>query len=136
MKKLLVVSFVLMTQILAVQPVWAYLLPISGYPTGGSLFINTDTIVRNPPKVTLTYVVSFDQAQRYGSTTYLSKATEVSLDCNAMTILAIADTYYSETNQHGRVLGRFPLGGQESTFPEPDSWVANLVKTGCLPRRY
>ena len=136
MKKLIAIASILLVQILAVQSAWAYLLPISGYSAGANLFINTDTIVRNPPIVTLTYVVSFDEAQSYGSTTYLSKATEVRLDCSAMTIFAIAETYYSKPNLHGRKLGRFPLSGQESTYPEPDSWVSNLVKTGCMPRRY
>ena len=136
MKNLLAFGSSLLAQLFLSQTVWAYLLPVSGYTNDGSLYIDTNTIVRTPPTVTLTYVESFDQVKRYGSISYLSKATNIRLDCNAKRLFALSESYYSEPNLQGNILGNFPLNDQFGSSPSGDNWPANLLKLGCLPRRY
>jgi len=71
-----------------------------------------------------------------GSTTYLSKATSVKIDCTSKLIFALATTYYSEQNLQGKMLGKYPLNDTSGNLPVGGSWGANLVNLGCLPRRY
>ena len=136
MKKFLAIALLMTLQVGQIQSAWAYLLPVSGYPDGASLYIDTDTIVRAPPTVNLSYVVSFDQPQSYGSATYLSKATAVKIDCTSKLIFAVTATYYSEANLQGKMLGKYPLNDISGNLPAEGSWDANLVRLGCLPRRY
>ncbi len=136
MKKLLAFGVSLLAQLLLVQSAWAYLLPVSGYTDEGNLYIDTNTIIRTPPTVTFTYVESFNQCKSYGAISYLSKATNIRLDCNAKRLFALSESYYSGPNLHGKLLGNFQLNDQFGSSPSGDNWPANLLKIGCMPRRY
>ena len=136
MKRFWAIALLMIFQLGQIQSAWAYLLPVSGYPDGASLYIDTDTIVRTPPTVNLSYVISFEKPQSYGSATYLSKATAVKIDCTSKLIFALTTTYYSEANLQGKILGKYPLNDTSGNLPVEGSWGGNLVQLGCLPRRY
>jgi hypothetical protein len=136
MKKFPAFSFLLVVLLVQTQLSWAYLLPVAGYQDGAHLYIDTDTIVRNPPLVNLSYVVSFDQPQSYGAIDYSSSATAIKIDCNNKMIFAISVVYYSDINLQGEMLGRYLLNDSSGNLPVDGSWDRNLANIACLPRRY
>ena len=136
MQRLLKILFILITQVASIGLSWAYLLPVTGYGDEGSLYLETDSIVRNGPTVTLTFVESFNQPRQFGSSSYLSKATDIRLDCANGRLFARAERFYSEANLQGNMLGAFPLYDQFGSTPVEGSWDANLLNLGCAPRSY
>ena len=131
MQRIFVILFFLMTQVVFAQTAWAYLMPVAGYGAEGSLYLETDSIVRNGPSVTLTFIESLNQPRRYGYSSYLSKATDIRLDCSTRRLFALAERFYSETNLQGVMLGGFPLNDPFGSSPVDGSWDANLLKLGC-----
>jgi hypothetical protein len=136
MQRLFKAPFILITQLAFIQLSWAYLQPVAGYGDEGSLYLETDSIVRNGPTVTLTFVENFNQARDYGSSYYLSKATDIRLDCANSRLFALAERFYSEANLQGSMLEAFPLYDQFGSTPVGGSWDANLLNLGCASRRY
>ena len=134
MKKLFAAFCILNIQLLCVQPACAYLLPVPAYSADGSLYLETDSIIRNGSSVGLTFVESFNQPRSYGSLSYLSKASDILLDCSAGRIFAVAERFYSDSNLQGSILGSFPLYDQFGSTPVVDSWSANLLNLGCATR--
>ena len=131
MQRLFAILFFLITQVVFAQTAWAYLMPVAGYGAEGSLYLETDSIVRNGPSVTLTFIESLNQPRRYGSSSYLSKATDIRLDCSTRRLFALAERFYSEANLQGVMLGGFPLNDPFGSSPVDGSWDANLLKLGC-----
>lgn len=136
MQRIFKILFILVAHLAFTTQSWAYLLPVAGYGDEGSLYLETDSIVRNGRTVTLTFVESFNQARDYGSSSYLSKATDIRLDCSNGRLFALAEHFYSEANLQGNMLGAFPLYDQFGSTPVEGSWDANLLNLGCAPRRY
>lgn len=136
MKSLFAAIVVVISQLLSAQLAYAYLLPVSGYEDEGRLYIDTDSIQRGGRYVTLSYVESFNQPKSYGSLSYLSKATNIRLDCAGKRVFALGESFYSEPNLSGRMLGQFALNDQTGSVVEDGSWVAEILRLGCSPRRY
>jgi hypothetical protein len=134
MKKIFAVSCILGIQLLCMQPACAYLLPVPAYSAEGSLYLETDSIVRKGSSVALTFIESFNQPKSYGSLSYLSKATDIILDCSAGRIFAVAERFYSDPNLQGSILGNFALYDQFGSTPVADSWNAYLLNMGCATR--
>ena len=134
MKNRLVLTLLLIAQLANVQMASAYLRPVDGYVGDGSLFLETDSIVRKGSSVSLVYVENFDQPQAYGSRTYSSKATTIRLDCLNRRIFAVAESFYSDASLQGTLLGRYPLQDEFGSTPEEGSWNYNLLNLGCAPK--
>ncbi|OWF65513.1 hypothetical protein B6A14_06875 [Polynucleobacter hirudinilacicola] len=131
MNKILAGLLILIYQVLGIQNAHAYLQAVPGYVGDGSLYLETYSIVRNGSSASLMYVENFNQPQAYGSKTYLSKATEVRLDCSGKRIFALAEAFYSQADLQGSLLGRFPLRDEFGSTPAPGSWNDNLLNLGC-----
>ena len=109
----------------------AYPLPISRFESDGSLYVESASIVRDKSFTRLTYVENFAQAQFYGSSTYLSKATQVRIDCKNRLVYSVSDAFYSEADLAGILLGKYPKYDQDGQYAEHGSWVSEVVRVGC-----
>lgn len=131
MNKILAGLFILIYQLVGIQTAHAFLQSVPGYVGDGSLFVETDSIIRNGNSATLIFVESFNQPQAYGSKTYLSKATEIRVDCTDKRVFALGEGFYSQPGMQGVLLGRFPLRDEFGSTPAEGSWNFNLIKLGC-----
>ncbi len=131
MKKTLVGLCILIYQLVGIQTAYAFLQPVPGYVGDGSLYVETDSILRNGNSATLIFVENFNQTQAYGSKTYLSKATEIRVDCTDKRVFALGEGFYSQASMQGVLLGRFPLRDEFGSTPAEGSWNFNLIKIGC-----
>ena len=131
MNKILAGLLILFLQVVGMQSTYAFLQQVPDYVGDGSLFVEADSIVRNGNSVTLVYVENFDQPQAYGALTYRSKATQIRISCTDKRVFALKESFYSQKNMHGDLLGRFPLNDAFGSTPENDSWDFNLVNIGC-----
>jgi hypothetical protein len=112
----------------------AYLLPVSRYESDGSLFVESTSVEKRGDDVSLTYVENFNQAQAYGEISYQSKATNVRIDCLGRRVFALSESFYSDPDRSGKLLGAFPLSDQFGSYAEHGSWVSELVNIGCQLR--
>ena len=110
---------------------FAYPLPISRFQADGSLYVESSSIVRANNSVRLTYVENFEQAQAYGSGTYMSKATQIRIDCAARLVYEISESFYTGADLGGVFLGRYPKNDVDGQYAEHGSWVSEVVKVGC-----
>ena len=122
---------VLAFQVAGMQCAHAYLQSVPDYVGDGSLFVETESIVRTGNFATLTYVENFAQEQAYGSNTYWSKATDIRINCVSKRVFALGEGFYSRPSMRGMLLGKFPLQDEFGTAPEAGSWNFNLIKIGC-----
>lgn len=113
------------------QSILAYPLPVSRYESDGSLFVESTSIVKKGNEVLLTYVENFNQAQAYGELSYQSKVTNVRIDCLGRTVFALSESFYSDPDRSGKLLGAFSLSDQFGSYAEHGSWVSELVNIGC-----
>lgn len=131
MKKILVTLAMLAVQVSSMQSAYAFLQSVPGYVGDGALFVETDSIVKNGPIVNLIYVENFNQPQAYSSQSYLSKATDVRIDCTDKRIYARAEAFFSDINLQGDFLGKYYLRDEFGQTPAAGSWNFNLIKIGC-----
>ena len=131
MNKILAGLLILVFQVVGMQSANAYLQQVPDYVGDGSLFVETDSIVRNRNSVTLVYVENFEQPQAYGALTYRSKATQIRINCTDKRVFALKESFYSLKSMHGDLLGRFSLNDEFGSTPENESWNFNLVNIGC-----
>ena len=113
---------------------YAYPIPITRFEDEGSLYVESSSILRNGRFTKLTYVEDFSQPRSYGEISYLSKATDIRIDCPARRIYALTEYYYSEPSASGRLLGKFSMYDQFGSNAERGSWVSEVVHLGCDPR--
>ncbi|MGV0963596.1 MAG: surface-adhesin E family protein [Polynucleobacter sp.] len=112
----------------------AYPLPVSRYESDGSLFVESTSIAKRGNDVFLTYVENFNQAQSYGELSYRSKTTNVRINCSGRRVFALSESFYSDPDRSGKLLGAFPLSDQFGSYAEHGSWVSELVNIGCQLR--
>lgn len=116
------------------QSILAYPLPVSRYESDGSLFVESTSIEKRGNDVSLTYGENFNQAQAYGELSYQSKATNVRIDCSGRRVFALSESFYSDPDRSGKLLGAFTLSDQFGSYAEHGSWVSELVNIGCQLR--
>lgn len=133
MKKI-AIRFLLYLGILSPVLVSAYQIPVTRFEEEGSLYINSYSIVQKKRYTSLTYVENYTQPQNYGENSYLSKATDIRIDCPNRRVFAIKEYYYSELDRSGKLLGVFPLNDQFGSYAEHGSWVSQVVNIGCASR--
>ena len=109
----------------------AYPLPISRFQADGSLYIESSSIVRNQNFVRLMYIENFAQEQPFGSGAYLSKATQVRIDCSNRLVYGISESFYTQADLAGALLGKRPIDDLDGQYAEHGSWVSEVVRVGC-----
>jgi hypothetical protein len=114
--------------------VYAYPITISRFEDEGVLYIESSSIKKKKRFVSLTYVEDFKQPRNFGEHSYLSKATDIRIDCQNRRVFAINQYYYSGQDRGGRLLGTYSLNDQFGSYAEHGSWVSQVVNIGCAPR--
>ena len=109
----------------------AYPLPISRFQADGSLYVESSSIVRNKNFVRLMYVENFAQEHPFGSGTYLSKSTQVRIDCSNRLVYGISESFYTQADLAGSLLGKRPIDDVDGQYAEHGSWVSEVVRVGC-----
>ena len=112
----------------------AYPISITRFENEGSLYVESTSILRNGRFTKLTYVEDFGQPRSYGEISYISKATDIRIDCPARRIYALTEYYYSQPSASGRLLGKFSMDDQFGSNAERGRWVSEIVHIGCDPR--
>jgi hypothetical protein len=125
------IRFLLLLELLSPLLALAYQIPVTRFEEEGFLYIDSYSIVQKKRFTKLTYVENFTQAQNYGEKWYLSKATDIRIDCPNRRVFAIKEYYYSDQDRGGKLLGVFPLNDQFGSYAEHGSWVSQVVSIGC-----
>ena len=110
---------------------YAYPLQINRFENEGSLYVESSSIVNHGRYATLSYVENFSQPRSYGELTYLSKATDIRIDCPSRRVFSLTQYFYSKPDRSGRLLGMFPLDDEFGSYAEHGSWVSEVVRVGC-----
>lgn len=130
MRNILILLMVLL-ELFAPTLIYSYPLPINRFENEGSLYVESSSIVSSGRYATLTYIENFNQPRNYGELTYLSKATDIRIDCPSRRVFGMTEYYYSRPDRSGRLLGAFPLGDEFGSYAERGSWVSEVVRVGC-----
>jgi hypothetical protein len=133
MKKI-TIRLLLFLGVLSPVLVSAYQIPVNRFEEEGSLYIDSYSIVQKKRYTSLTYVENYTQPQNYGEKSYLSKATDIRIDCPNRRVFAIKEYYYPAPDRDGKLLGAFPLNDQFGSYAEHGSWVSQVVNIGCASR--
>ena len=128
------IKFLLLLELLSPVLTLAYQIPVTRFEEEGYLYIDSYSIVQKKRFTRLTYVENFTQAQNYGEKSYLSKATDIRIDCPNRRVFAIKEYYYSDQDRGGKLLGAYPLNDQFGSYAEHGSWVSQVVAVGCKAR--
>uniref|UniRef100_B1XUD7 Surface-adhesin protein E-like domain-containing protein n=1 Tax=Polynucleobacter necessarius subsp. necessarius (strain STIR1) TaxID=452638 RepID=B1XUD7_POLNS len=133
MKKLLLI-FALIYELCFSIVAYSYPLPIIRFEDEGSLYVESTSIVKNARYTSLTYVENFNQPRNFGELPYLSKATDVRIDCPSRRVFGLREYYYEGADRTGRLLGKFSMDDQYGADATRGSWVSEMVHLGCDPR--
>lgn len=128
------IQILLFLEFLSPVMAFAYPIPVTRFEEEGSLYVDSNSINQQKRFTSLTYVENFTQPRSYGESLYLSKATDIRIDCPTRRVYAIKEYYYTEPDRDGRLLGAFPLNDQFGSYAEHGSWVSQVVKIGCAAR--
>lgn len=109
----------------------AYPLPVTRFQDDGSLYIESSSIVRDRNFVKLVLVENFAQAQPYGPGVYISKATQVRIDCPNRRVYEVSEAFYTQLDLAGSLLGKRPKNDGDGQYAEHGSWVSEVVRVGC-----
>lgn len=131
MKTIITFLFVFLIDLLAPVLVYAFPIPIARFEDEGSLYVESYSIINKGGYVKLTYVENFTQPRSYGEHVYLSKATDVRIDCSNRRVFALKEYYYSNQDRFGKLMGAYALSDQFGIYAEHGSWVSQVVNIGC-----
>ena len=131
MKKITILLLFLFANFYPISTIMAYPLPISRFEEGGSLYVETNSIIKKGRFVKLKYFENYSQPVPYGELVYRSKATQVRIDCSARRVFGLSESYYLGRNLSGRMLGTFALNDEFGSNAEHGSWVSEMVNLGC-----
>ncbi len=131
MKKFHCVLLAIFLEMIAPVLVYAYPIPITRFEDEGTLYVESSSIVHKGRYAKLTYVENFTQPRNYGEHVYLSKATDIRIDCPNRRVFALKEYYYSDADRSGRLMGAYALDDPFGSYAEHGSWVSQIVNIGC-----
>lgn len=128
------IQLLLLIELLSPVLTFAYSIPVTRFEEEGSLYVDSNSIRQGNRFTSLTYVENFTQPRSYGESLYLSKATDIRIDCPNRRVFALKEYYYTEPDRDGKLLGAYPLNDEFGSYAEHGSWVSQVVKIGCTPQ--
>lgn len=130
-KKFISVLLISLLDLITPYLAYAYPIPVTRFEDEGSVYVESSSIIPEGRYIKLTYVENFTQPRNYGENKYLSKATDIRIDCPNRGVFALKEYYYSDPDRSGNLMGAYVLSDPSGSYAEHGSWVSQIVAIGC-----